>query len=277
MKNTEDYAIINGSGDNDSIENSGKYALIVGGSGSNTIRSSGDDNLIIGGGNDNVIISEGSNGTLIGGTSNNTLTGGADGNIFVHNDGAADFITSYNQAEDVIILSSGSVKESVTSGDDVILTIAADNKSLGMITVQGGADKILTIYDEEYVTQSKAAFLEISDAYITAAVKTFEEDEDVQSILNDGADSEVLAEIKAVDAELAALIAESLKRAYESGTEYLASRNENSSVVELADAAEGMKAYQDLMNTLDFEATALTELANIGKVGVAGEVFGKAL
>lgn len=97
------------------------------------------------------------------------------------------------------------------------------------------------------------------------------------AVITGGADSEVLAEIKAVDSELAAQIAQSLKLAYETGTEYLASRNENSSVVELADAAEGMENFIKTMNTLDFEATALTELANTGKVGVAGEVFGKAL
>ncbi len=259
------------------FESKENCALIFGGEGDNTIHSSGDNSLLVGGNDNNIIISEGGNSTLIGGTGKNTFTGGEDGNIFVHNDGAADLITNYNQAEDIIILASGSVKESVKSSDDVILTIADENKSLGKITIQGGAEKILTIYDEEFVTQSKEAFLDISDAYITAAVKTFEEDEDVQSILNDGADSEVLSEIKAVDSELAAKIAESLKLSYEVGKNYLASQTENSLVVEPADAAEGMEAYQNTMSALDFEATTLVELANIGKVGAAGEVFGKAL
>ena len=142
---------------------------------------------------------------IFGGTGNNTLTGGEGTNVFIHREGASDLITNYDKTEDIIILSSGKVAESLTSEDseDVVLKIAHAGNDFGTITVQGGASKILTIYDEDYIAESKKEFLDVSNSYIKAAVKTFEEDEDTQSILKDGADSKVLAEIKAVDSELA--------------------------------------------------------------------------
>ena len=219
-------------GDNN-IENSGDHAVIFGGGGNDTIRNSGENALILGGSGKNVIISENGNSTLIGGTDSNTLTGGTGANVFVHQNGANDVITNYNQLEDVIILASGKVSESLASenGNDIILKIADDNGDLGTITVKEAYNSghSLTIYEEDYINRCKEVMLEFSNAYITSVVKTFKENEDVQSILTDGENSAVLAEIKAVDSELAEQIAEALKRSYESGVAYLESSIANNS------------------------------------------------
>lgn len=282
-------ALITGGAGNDSINNTAEDVTIFGGDGNNTIRSSGENAMLIGGdtGN-NVIIAASGNSTLLGSTAKNTLTGGSGANIFIHRDGAQDLINNYDQVEDIIILSSGKVAESLTStnGNDTILKIADGDNDLGTITVKGGASQILTIYDADMLNECKETFREFTTVYVKAAIKTFEEDEDIQSILTDGADSAVLADIKAVNSELAAQIAQALKLAYDSGNAYLETVTESNGSADLLPAADLLlsgsadvidNSFSDMINAVDYEATVLTELANVGKVGVVGEVAGKAM
>ena len=99
----------------------------------------------------------------------------------------------------------------------MILKIVDSNNDLGTITGQGGANQCLTIYDANKFSEFKETFHEFTNIYVKAAVKTFEEDEDLQRILTDGADSKVLSKIKAANPELAAKSAQALKLVYNSG------------------------------------------------------------
>lgn len=170
----------------------------------------------------------GNKATLSGGSGDNTLTGGQGENIFVHSNGAKDLITNYAAGRDVIILESGKVSETLTSGNDVILKIASNNGSdLGTITVQNGKNKSLAICDEEYNNRQKEIFQKFSTAYIKAAIKAFEEDEDVQNILTDGENSAALAEIKELNPTLAKNIADALQGVYTAANEYFTIFGEN--------------------------------------------------
>ena len=294
IKNSKPNTLVSGTNDNDSIYNTASNVTISSGEGKDTIRSSGENALLIGGdiGN-NVIIATSGNSTLLGGTGKNTLTGGTEENIFIHRDGAKDLIKNYDQAEDIIILSSGKVAESLTStnGKDVILKIADGDDDLGTIIIQGGADQFLTIYDEDKLNEFKATFHEFTIAYTKAAIKTFEEDEDIQSILTDGADSEVLTEIKAVNPELAAQIAQALKLTYDSGNAYLESVGQSNASAEplssddlllngSADVIDNysLDEYSNRVSFVDYNATVLVELAKLSpQVGTVNTALMKGL
>ena len=287
INNSGSFVTINAGKGNDSIKNSAENVIIFGGAGNNTIRNSGEEAVLVGGGSGkNVIISTNGNSTLLGGTGNNTLTGGEGANVFIHRNGATDVIKNYDLSEDIIILEQGKVAQSLTSddGNDIILKIADGDNDLGTITVKDVEGTYLTIYDEDTLNESKATFFEFSAAYIKSAVKTFEEDKDIQSILTDGENSDVLSEIKAVNPDLAKQIAEALTTAYESGTAYLetiaerqASVSGSSDLLLSSSADSDNNSFNNMISALDFEATTLNELANIGKVGTAGAVIGKTL
>lgn len=201
-------------------------------------------------------------------------------------------------------MESGKVAQSLTSsnGNDAILKIADGDNDLGTITVQGGASQFLTIYDEDKLNESKATVHEFTNAYVKAAIKTFEEDEDIQSILTDGENSEVLAEIKAVNPELAAQIAQALKISYESSKEYLDTFVENNSTVNgsadllpgddddlffsssaskstVPEVGQRIDSFKNLVSAMDYEATALLNIeATIAKdISIIGIPVGKAL
>ena len=245
--------------------------------------------MLIGGeSGNNIIIATSGNSTLLGGTGKNTLTGGTGENIFIHRDGAKDLIKNYDQVEDIIILESGKVAQSLTSsnGNDIILKIADGDNDLGSITVKGGAGQYLTIYDEDKLNESKETFHEFATAYFKAAVKTFEEDKDIQSILTDGVNSAVLTEIKAVNPELAAQIAQALKLAYESGATYLdtiATSNASADLLtddlHISGSADVIdSSVSDVISFVDYNATVLGELAKLSpQVGKAGSVALKGL
>ena len=218
---------------------------------------------------------------IFGNNDVNTLTGDGEANIFLHKDSSNDVIKNFNPSEDVIILSAGKVSESLESsnGKDVILKISDGNLNLGTITVKNTCGNFITVYDEEKIEDSKAIFREFITAYVKSAVKTFEEDEDIQSILNKGENSSVLAEIKKSNPELAKNIAESLKLSYEIGISYLDS-NSNKNVlynVPYSSDIDYINSFNDILSAVDFEATTLVELSNIEKVGVVGGATGQAL
>ena len=284
LDNNASDTIITGTAEADTILNSGDYVTVDGGAGNDLIKSSGKNAFLIGGDNGNkVIVSESGDSTLIGGTSNNTLTGGTGANVFIHQNGANDLITNYDQSEDVIVLASGKVSESMTSDDgkDVILKIADDSDDLGTITVKDAAEKILTIYDEDYINQCKDVFREFSNAYIKSAIKAFEEDEDIQSILTDGENSAVLADIKAADSELAAQIANAIKLSYKTGKGYLDTFVKSNSsadgdvLVESSNASADNDTavtdfFNDAISNLDYGAPVFANIIesapmNIGK------------
>ena len=246
INNSGSFVTIDAGKGNDSIKNSAENVIIFGGDGNNTIRNSGEEAVLVGGGSgSNVIISTNGNSTLLGGTGNNTLTGGEGANVFIHRNGATDVIKNYDLSEDIIILEQGKVAESLTSddGNDIILKIADGDNDLGTITVKDVEGTYLTIYDEDTLNESKATFFEFSAAYIKSAVKTFEEDEDIQSILTNGENSDVLSEIKALNPDLAKQIAEALTTAYESGTAYLETIAERQASV--SGSSEGCRFYGD--------------------------------
>lgn len=160
---------------------------------------------------------------IFGNDANNILTGNDNANIFLHKGTSNDTIKNFNPSTDVILLEKGKVAQSLKSsnGKDVILKISDGNTSLGKITIKNAADSDINVYDDEKIADAKEIFSELTAAYASSAIKTFKEDADIQSILNDGENSSVLAEIKAINPELAANIAESLKLSYEAGISYL--------------------------------------------------------
>ena len=230
---------------------------------------------------------------IFGNEQNNTLTGSEAANAFVHRNGTNDLIKSFNPSEDVIILTDGKVSESMNSsdGNDVILKIADGNNSLGTITVKNVARNFITIQDKEQLNERKKVLSEFTNAYVKAAIRTFEEDEDIKSILTDGENSTVLAKIKAVNPEIAAQIATALKLSYESGIAYLERnssetashnvietnsnfaqplKNSGRSVVYYASSnvdTDNLDHYNNLFSQCDYYSTVLGEVSKLAKVG----------
>ena len=130
---------------------------------------------------------------IFGNAANSTLTGNDNANIFLHQGSSNNTIKNFNPSTDVILLEKGKVTKSSKSsnGKDVILKISDGNTSLGKITIKNVADNDINIYDDEKITEAKEIFSELTTAYASSASKTFDEDDDIQSILNDGSNISV--------------------------------------------------------------------------------------
>ncbi len=95
---------------------------------------SGDDTL---GGN------KGSD-TIEGGKGNDSLKGGAGADTFVYNKGDGNDVIADYEEDDKIIFNSDTVNKVTAKNGDYIITLA----SKGNITIQGGADKVISYSDE---------------------------------------------------------------------------------------------------------------------------------
>ena len=215
---------------------------------------------------------------IFGSDANNTLTGNDNANIFLHQGSSNDTIKNFDASTDVILLEKGKVAQTSKSsnGKDVILKISDGKTSLGKITIKNAADSDINVYDDEKIADAKEVFSELTTAYASSVIKTFNEDADIQSILKDGEKSSVLAEIKKVNPELAANIANALKLSYESGISYLNQRSNGNefSNDDGNNNLDGLDAFNNILSTVDVEATALSELSTFG---TAGKISGAAL
>ena len=215
---------------------------------------------------------------IFGSDADNTLTGNDNANIFLHQGSSNDTIENFNPSTDVILLEKGKVTQSSKSsnGKDVILKISDGNTSLGKITIKNAANSDINVYDDEKIADAKEIFSELTAAYASSAIKTFKENDDIQSILNDGENSAVLAEIKAINPELAANIANSLKLSYETGISYLNQHSSENVAYNVPENnnLDGLDAFNNILSTVDVEATALSELSTFG---TAGKISGAAL
>ncbi|MBR4152674.1 MAG: calcium-binding protein [Selenomonadaceae bacterium] len=98
---------------------------------------------ITGNGKANLILGGYENDTITGGKGADTLQGGSGADIFVYKDGdGKDLIVDYAE-EDKIQITSGKVKNSSISGNDVIFTVGS-----GKITVQNAANKSVNLIDK---------------------------------------------------------------------------------------------------------------------------------
>ena len=130
---------------NDTITNSGANVSINAGDGNDVIENSGGNVTISGGaGNDSITGGKGAD-TLVGGKGNDTLTGGAGADVFVYNAGDGDDVISDYSQEDTIQIVGETVAKVTKKSGNIILTLAGKNK----ITVTGGADKLVTYFDED--------------------------------------------------------------------------------------------------------------------------------
>ena len=93
----------------------------------------------------------------------------------------------------------------------------------------------------------------------------------------------MLAEIKKVNPELAANIANALKLSYESGISYLNQHsngnefsNDDGTSSSKNNNLDGLEAFNDILSTVDVEATALSELSTFGTAGkISGAVLSR--
>ncbi len=133
-------------------------ATITGSSSSDTITTRGKKISVNGGKGDDVIKIFGSG----------TVTGGKGADIFYYKSSGANVISDYAE-EDKISIASGTVNVT-TSGDDAIFTVGK-----GKITVEGGADKTITYFENGVEkTYSKIPDDVIYNAKGTAATLTAE-------------------------------------------------------------------------------------------------------
>ncbi len=130
INNTKNRQALVGDGI-DSIVNTGSDVTIGAGDGNDTIVNFGANANINAGDDDDVIFNFGADMTLEGGKGNDTFVSGAPAEVFRFgaNDGV-DVI--YNiSADDTIQLTSGSITESIVSGDDVIVAVG-ENASINL-------------------------------------------------------------------------------------------------------------------------------------------------
>ncbi len=278
---------ITGTAGDDSINNYFDDMIINALDGNDTIVNEGNNSILLGDEGNDFISNSGENATIAGGTGKNTLTGSGVGvNLFVHSDGADDLINNYNSKEDIIVLTSGKVVESLMSGNDIVLKVASGDNELGTITVKD-TNKISTIYDDDYKEKCKEIFREFSNAHVKSALKTFEEDEDIKSILTDGENSAALSDIKEIDADLAKDIADALKTAYNIGNDYVNSLAQSNSSANVTDnspvsytvlnnnteLSNDLANLNNLVSFTDYSSGVLVELAElspqVGKTGTA--------
>lgn len=134
-----------------SLQNIGSAAILKGSSKKDTlIGGSGKDTLNGGKGNDSLNGGAGVD-TLIGGKGNDTLTGGKGKDVFVYSNGdGKDVITDYTAGQDKIKISSGSIRNTAYSGNDVVFMIGK-----GSITVKNGKGKKISVIDSNGKTTTK--------------------------------------------------------------------------------------------------------------------------
>ena len=101
---------------------------------------------------------------ITGSKGNDTLTGGSgDDTFFYANGDGVDVITDYTVDEDIIKLTSGSIKSSSLSGSDVVLNVGS-----GSIKILNGATKSITVTDSTGSTTSKVYGIPEGVLYNTA-------------------------------------------------------------------------------------------------------------
>ena len=133
---------------------------------------------------------------------------------------------------------------------------------------------------------TRVFFINVHSFPIKAALKTFDEDEDIHSILTDGEDSEALAELKELDPELAKNIADVLQEMYNLGNEYVSAFIEDiptasdtapqagnarivSKNINRADVISGM------VNIVDNSASVMGKISKYPAAGAIGKVVAK--
>lgn len=119
---------------------------IIGTEEDDTINGAGGKDTILGGeGNDSLNGGAG-NDFLTGGKGNDTLTGGSGADTFIYNKGDGnDIITDYTNDDTIVI--NGDTVNKITKGKvNVVFTLASKKN----ITIQGGADKIISYSDAKY-------------------------------------------------------------------------------------------------------------------------------
>ena len=139
-------------------------------------------NSIVGSDNvqNNIITAGAGKDTLTGGSGNftETITSGSVSevksynvhNTFVFAEGqGANVITNYNSATDYIQLSSGSVTGYTTKKDDIIFTVALNNKKKTTITVKDGRNKLITFLkpDGSVDTGNTMIYRNVTDYIVT--------------------------------------------------------------------------------------------------------------
>ena len=210
VQNDGNDAVIIGGNGNNKIINYGNKAMICGVNGSNTITSYGSDAVLVGGAGNDVLISENDGlSTLVSGSGQSTLTGSSGANMFVYTEGGSCVITNYDQTRDYIILSGCKVKETVTAEyhNDVIIKVESSDTGVtglfGDVTIQGAKGKVLNILDQDSVEASQKQVSDVCETVVSAAIYTFENDENIQDILTNGVNGDFLKDLYAEDAQLA--------------------------------------------------------------------------
>ena len=96
---------------------------------------------ITGNAQDNIIYAGKAGGTINGGAGNDTLYGGAGNDTFVYvAGGGSDTIKAYVEDQDILKIESASISNAVFTDNNAVFTIGD-----GSVTVEGGADKNITI------------------------------------------------------------------------------------------------------------------------------------
>ena len=119
-------------------------AYFAGTDNNDVIHASGSNDSIFGYGGDDYLNGGSGNDTLHGGGGNDTLIGGTGNDTFLFSLlGDKDAIVDY-EAGDKIKITSGSIRKTSISGNDVIFSIGLGTETL---TVKNGKGKKITIYD----------------------------------------------------------------------------------------------------------------------------------
>ena len=186
--------IILGGSKADTIIAGTKASTLSGGAGSDLIQGSVEDDSIVGGGGADVLYGLAGDDTLYGGAGNDTLYGGAGNDVFIYNSGNGNDVIMDYEVGDTIKLGKGlTVKKSVKSGSDYVLTIGSNK-----LTLKGAGDKSISVanYKNEYKTYNEAAYqerayIERDDDFwfVESNVST---DSELDSILLNDSDSGVI-------------------------------------------------------------------------------------
>ena len=176
LENDYDNFGVSGLGGADKISNSGFSVTIDGGAGSDYIYNSGSDTSILGGSGNDTISNTGENVTITGGKGNDVIDLGDASNALINyasGDGR-DVIYGFGEG-DTLKITSGSVKSSVQSGDDIVLNIGN-----GKITLKETAGYDLTI-DNNFVTAGGSLSEIVASRYAVTGVEADSDFEIAQS------------------------------------------------------------------------------------------------
>ncbi|MBE8952002.1 MAG: hypothetical protein SR1Q7_02520 [Quinella sp. 1Q7] len=146
----------------------------------NHITGTAEDDYIDGGAAADKLFGGDGNDTLVGGAGNDSLYGGAGADVFLYKSGDGnDFIYNY-ESEDVIQITSGTIKSAVVSGTNYIFTIGKQK-----ITVVDAADKYIHVVDaagnDLWYPDPPPSAISISGKKITITEGYFEDSFDVNT------------------------------------------------------------------------------------------------